>query len=303
MEPIFPLAPPTSPQLVPTKSALSRAPTWSINTIPAFCITLERRPDRWRRFQDQPGLAGLQVQRFLGVDGKTLDVKTDPRIATLTKRNILQKTRRAHEELDSIGGVGCALSHIAVWTWMVENNQDYALIFEDDAVVPPGFVEKANAIIRDSVVLRQPGGWDMWLLGGIWDDRSAIPQEPRASGVIRVGAFVLFHAYVMTKAMAQQLIADAYPIHAHIDLWTSIYAHVHDLRVVGSLNLALKQYTRAKTDIQTNTNGCEICNVPADFAEDSVLVSKTEQRLSRVSMAALGLLGVGWLVRRLLSSS
>lgn len=301
MEPIFPLAPPTSPQLLSTPSPpVQRAPTWSINTIPAFCITLERRPDRWRRFQDQPGLAGLPVQRFLGVDGKTLDVKTDPRIATLTKRNILQKTRRAHEELDSIGGVGCALSHLAVWTWMVENNQDYALIFEDDAVVPPGFVEKANQIIEESTVLRQPNGWDMWLLGGIWDDLSTIPQEPRQSGIIRVGSFVLFHAYVMTKAMAKQLIADAYPIHAHIDLWTSIDAYLNDFRVVGSQRLVLQQYQRAKTDIQTNGAGCAICNVPTDFAADSVVVSKSEQTLSRMSMVALGCLGVGWLVRRLI---
>jgi glycosyl transferase family 25 len=114
--------------------------SWSIDTIPAFCITLDRRLDRWKRFQDQPGIQGLNVKRFLGVDGKKLDYMNDSRITLLTKRNIDTNTRRSMEELDSVGGVGCALSHIAVWQWMVDNNQEVCLVFEDDAVVPPDFI-------------------------------------------------------------------------------------------------------------------------------------------------------------------
>ena len=92
--------------------------SWTIESIPAFCITLERRMDRWKRFQDQSGIDRLPVKRFIGVDGKTLDISTDNRVSTFTKRNIVTKSRRSHEELDSAGGVGCALSHIAVWQWL-----------------------------------------------------------------------------------------------------------------------------------------------------------------------------------------
>lgn len=286
--------------------ALRRAPSWTIDTIPAYCITLERRADRWRRFQDQPGLAGLNVGRFLGVDGKTIDWRTDPRIGTMTKRNLELGTRRSHEELDSVGGVGCALSHIALWTWMVETDQDYCLIFEDDAVVPDGFTEKANRLIRDSVVLRQPGGWDMWLLGGIWDDRSSIPQEPRSTGLIRIGSFMLFHAYVMTKSMAKRLLEDVYPIHAHIDLWTSVFAYMNDLRVVGSLRLQLQQNTRVRTDIQTAAatgNSCQLCDVPTQYKEEYELVPKTTWRAMQLVAMGAGFMTVAWMYRRLLSSS
>jgi hypothetical protein len=62
---------------------------WSVDSIPAFCITLERRQDRWRRFQDQSGIDRLNLKRFLGVDGKTIDVVKDDRVALCTKRNIL----------------------------------------------------------------------------------------------------------------------------------------------------------------------------------------------------------------------
>ena len=47
----------------------------------------------------------------------------DSRVTLLTKRNIATRTRRSQEELDSVGGIGCALSHIAIWQWMVDNNQ------------------------------------------------------------------------------------------------------------------------------------------------------------------------------------
>ena len=251
--------------------------SWSIDSIPAVCITLERRSDRWQRFQDQPGLPA--VKRFLGVDGKTIDIDTDDRITTLTKRNIKTKTRRSHEELDSVGGVGCALSHIAVWQWMVDHNQEMCIVFEDDAVVPDDFKEKANQIIKDSMVLKNPKQWDMWLLGGGWEDMSRIPNETK---VVRVGAFVLFHAYVLTLSAAKHLLKHAYPIHCHIDMWTSIHAYLTDMRIVGAKELVLQQNQKVKTDIQSE-DGCAICNVPAEFTNTHRLVTHHEWRIAQAS--------------------
>lgn len=262
--------------------------SWSIESIPAFCITLERRQDRWRRFQDQSGIDGLDLKRFLGVDGKTIDIRNDNRVALCTKRNILAKMRRSHEELDSVGGVGCALSHIAVWQWMVDNNQELCLVFEDDAVVPPDFIQKANACINDSMILRDPKKWDMWLLGGIWDKLTRIPGEQKA---VRVGEFVLFHAYVMTLHGAKRLLKDVYPIHSHIDLWTSIYGYVHDFRTIGCTDLILRQNQKVKTDIQSEKN-CDICNVPVDYGKTHTMVSKIEWRTAQVAeVVAVGLIG------------
>jgi glycosyl transferase family 25 len=258
------------------------AKSWSIDHIPTFCITLERRQDRWRRFQDQSGIEKLDVKRFIGVDGKTIDINNDERVTTLTKRNIITKSRRSHEELDSIGGVGCALSHIAVWQWMVDNNQELCLIFEDDAVIPPDFTEQANTLISKSSLLSHPSKWDMWLLGGKWDDLSSIPEETSKSGVVRIGAFVLFHAYVMTLHGAKRLLKDVYPIHCHIDIWVSIYSYLNDIRIVGTTDFVLQQTQRVKTDIQSE-KGCEICNVPTDYEKSHTMVSKVEWRVAQTA--------------------
>lgn len=261
--------------------------SWTIESIPAFCITLERRKDRWRRFQDQPGIQGLDLQRFLGVDGKTLDIKNDTRVTTLTKRNIATKSRRSHEELDTIGGVGCALSHIALWQWIVDNNQEMVLIFEDDAVIPPDFIEKANKCIQKYNILKDSKKWDLWLLGGKWEELTKIPGEEEA---VRVNAFVLFHAYIITQRSARQLLKDVYPIHCHIDVWVSIYGYMNDLRIVGCPDLILDQTQRVKTDIQPDKT-CHICNVPTDYDKNYKMVTKLEWNISRAAeIVSLGLI-------------
>jgi GR25 family glycosyltransferase involved in LPS biosynthesis len=251
--------------------------SWTVESIPAFCITLERRQDRWKRFQDQSGIDGLDLKRFIGVDGKTIDLKTDQRVTTLTKRNILTKSRRSHEELDSIGGVGCALSHIAVWQWLADSDHEMVLVFEDDAVVPPNFIARANQCIKESAILKDPKKWDIWLLGGIWDDLTKIPGE---EVTFRIGSYVLFHAYILTKRAARILLKDVYPIHSHIDIWVSIYSYLNDVRIVGCKKLMLRQNDKVKTDIQSD-KGCKICNVPTDYDKKYSLVPKTDWQIAR----------------------
>ena len=243
--------------------------------------------DRWKRFQDQSGIDRLNVKRFVGVDGKTLDISADKRVSTFTKRNIFTKSRRSHEELDSAGGVGCALSHIAVWQWLADSDQEMALILEDDAVIPPDFVDRANQCIQQSMILKDPKKWDMWLLGGTWDDLSKIPGE---TTTFRIGSYVLFHAYVITKRMAKKLLQDVYPIQGHIDVWVSVYSFLNDQRIVGCQNLMLKQNNAVKTDIQPD-KGCKICNVPTDYDKQYQLVSKPEWHMARAAEVLCVVLG------------
>jgi hypothetical protein len=132
----------------------------------------------------------------------------------------------------------------------------------------------------------------MWLLGGKWDNLSRIPIEPDSTGVVRVGAFVLFHAYVLTLHGAKRLLKDAYPIHAHIDVWTSIYAYMNNLRIVGCTDLMLQQNQKVKTDIQSE-NGCLICNVPTDYDKSYEMVKKMDWQIAQASkLVCVGLIAL-----------
>ena len=274
-------------------------PHWKIESIPAFCITLERRKDRWKRFQDQPGIRNMNIKRFIGVDGKTIDIKNDKRVGTLTKRTILHKMRRSHEELDSAGGVGCALSHIALWQWMVDNNQEMCMVMEDDAIVPTTFVQDGNQCIANSMILKDPKQWDIWAIGAVCEDLSRIPQEPLESGLVRADAFVLAHCYIITLRTAKRFLEDVYPIHCHIDFWMSIYCYLHNLRIVHSPKFTLVQ-AEVKTDIQ-NEKGCAICQVPIDYKNTHTMITNSELIIARsAEIVCIGIIGY-WLYRRFIN--
>jgi GR25 family glycosyltransferase involved in LPS biosynthesis len=77
------------------------------------------------------------------------------------------------------------------------------VIFEDDAIIPPDFTKRINTCINESALLKDSKKWDLWLLGGTWEDLTQIPGETK---VARVGPFVLFHAYVMTLHGAKKAV-------------------------------------------------------------------------------------------------
>lgn len=252
------------------------ASTIKIDELPAVCITLARRPDRWTRFKAQPELEHLpKLQRFDAIDGKTIDPINDFRINTFAKKNILEKKRRSHWELDSIGGVGCALSHIGCWKLALESDSPYFLVMEDDAVVPPSFVESMNAMFAANP---EYNNFDMMMLTRLFKPKSLEVPEPL---FVEADRFLLSHCYIISKRAAQLFYADAIPISGHVDLYMSAMTHVKGLRVLCSQQFALKQ-AGSPSDIQTKPV-CHICDVPTDYQEDFALVPYWNWRLAKTS--------------------
>lgn len=247
-----------------------RSGKWSLDTIPAYCITLERRPDRWKKFQSQLGYSELNIQKFNGIDGKTLDLQNDERVGLSTKRNILLKTRRSHEELDSIGGVGCALSHIALWKRMVENQDELMVVFEDDARLPKGYVAQVNNHIQNSEILKNHNQWDMFMLGSTQQKVTVTTDE----NIIDIQQFFGLYAYVITRKCAEKLLQKVFPIHCHIDLWICIYKEIYGLTIVCHKGFNLRT-NGSQTEIQTSEY-CHICNIPSDFKKNLILIKKRD---------------------------
>jgi len=258
----------------------------NIEEIPAYCISLDRRVDRWQRFMGQTVAAGLHVKRWSATDGKTIDVESDERISVFARRNIIEKTRRSHEEIDSIGAVGCALSHIGLWRALVMSKHEYFLIFEDDAVVPPDFVERMTALLATSARLRDTSSWDVWMLGGAWKAEQSDIDAARATGeaVVDLGRFYLIHGYVINRRAATTFLANCFPIQAHIDHYMSMCARFEGIRVIGSPQLKLRQAGQA-SDIQMKSR-CTICDIPADV--QNVYLWKKEN--VGVAAAVLGIM-------------
>jgi glycosyl transferase family 25 len=246
--------------------------TWKIDEIPAQCISLRRRTDRWSAFVSQPALKTLpRLERFDAVDGQTIDVATDNRVLISTKRNILNKQRRSHEELDSKGGVGCALSHIGLWQMMVQRQIPLLLVFEDDASLPNNFVEIANEFIEKSPTLQDTTKWDMWLFSNIQQYSKPIPSDPLVNDL---QAFVTLTGYVITLKCAEKLLEHAFPIHCHIDHYMVILKQVIPMTYISTPRFRIYQ-RGLKSDIADKPK-CLICNIPTDYDTTHAVISKND---------------------------
>jgi GR25 family glycosyltransferase involved in LPS biosynthesis len=119
----------------------------------AFVINLDRREDRKKTFLEcNPDLRG-NVRRLPAYDAKKLTLT--PYLARLFTTNDFFWKKAV---------MGCALSHLKLWTMLVNESQDIQslLILEDDARLKPGWRE-AWARAYPSL----PEDWDCVYLGGI----------------------------------------------------------------------------------------------------------------------------------------
>jgi GR25 family glycosyltransferase involved in LPS biosynthesis len=243
--------------------------------IKIFCINLKHRTDRYNRFLQQPEVQKLISQypfeRFEGINGSKLDIQKDDRISLRTKRNIKEHTRRDHEELDSAGGVGCYLSHTAVWQKIVDAPEPYALIFEDDAMIPLGFTEKLKAAMRDTTLLPQQP--DVWFLSSpsLWYYSNKGKPPPDSVKEQVVGPWIMkscasFTGYLISKEGARRLLETAFPIDMHVDLYSCLAGDMGRILTVYHRNVSIRPYslTADDSDIQMNRD-CVVCNVPARY--------------------------------------
>ncbi len=239
------------------------------NLFQVYCINLKERPDRWERFIQQPGVLRLQqtfpFERYEGVNGKLLDIKNDDRVSLRTKRNILYQKRRDHEDLDTPGGVGCYLSHYNCWKKFLETDKENVLILEDDAEIPPTFLEelmKAREDLNQEDIKRP----DIWML--------ARPFGPTLTKALELGSptysknwsydvMAPLTGYILTRQGAKVLCENAFPIDGHVDHYMRRCTQMGMVVLAGHKNIQLKQVRIKKgdSDIQQKPS-CEVCNLP-----------------------------------------
>ena len=102
----------------PPAAAAATAP-WpqTMEHIPLFVVSLARSPWRWADFvasgdalRDFPTL-----QRVDAVDGRGVDTRNDSRLSLSARVTIMRGSRRDHTDINTLGMVGCYLSHLALW--------------------------------------------------------------------------------------------------------------------------------------------------------------------------------------------
>jgi GR25 family glycosyltransferase involved in LPS biosynthesis len=104
--------------------------------IPAFCINLDNRSDRWSKVKEQFDAIGWSVSR----------------VSALTHKDC-PKYRLTP------GQAGCIESHKKIWNIVSKCNCEVVAVFEDDAVFPSDFDQ-----IFPKAYQELPSDWKVWHL-------------------------------------------------------------------------------------------------------------------------------------------
>lgn len=161
----------------------------------AYCINLDRRPDRLAHCHAECGRHGMAFERIAAVDGK------DPTIAAAAHTIPPMWTGLRM----SAGAYACLQSHRKAWQQLLDSGAPHAMIFEDDLL----FAEGIAAYLDDGWV---PEDADIVKLE-TFGTRTHIDRT--ASTTVaghRLHRLRSTHigagAYVLTAATAQRLLAE-----------------------------------------------------------------------------------------------
>ena len=147
----------------------------------AFCISLDRRPDRWQAFKDCNVPLGYDfVEKFPAIDGSKLEVP------------------RSHEAFR--GTAGCLHSHAAVAEYCLDAGIERALVVEDDCQ----FQIQAHELFEILPTISDlPYAWIH--LGG--PQTNAVPLKERIDIHHKeVNSNINTHAQVMTRPLMEALV-------------------------------------------------------------------------------------------------
>jgi GR25 family glycosyltransferase involved in LPS biosynthesis len=246
-----------------------------------YCINLKHRLDRWNTFSNQEAIRQIKAkypfEKFEAIAGSTIDIKNDSRISLRTKRNIKEGSRRDHEDLNTAGGVGCYLSHTELWKKVAEGKEPYAIIFEDDTKLPDDFLQVFEVCLKDQNLL--PEAPDVWTFSYGWDFYYKTRNKKRPQDVItnHRGPWVFnscpggLNGYFITKEGAKKLLADAFPIDMHVDLYICLCSELKKIVCVSHEDLILRLLVESeKSDIQLPSD-CLICDIPTNYRSRGII--------------------------------
>ena len=108
--------------------------------------------------------------------------------------------------------IGCFLSHLAIWRWVIASGLPRVMVFEDDACPLPHF----DAKLVGDVVGALPADAGLVFPGRILMAGMA-ELAPAGSHLARLYYFNGTFAYLITPAACRTLLAELLPLRSHID--------------------------------------------------------------------------------------
>lgn len=185
-----------------------------------YIINLERSKARREHIIGEAERCGLDYELVNAVDGSQL---TDEELHRLCDEEQVRK----HSDWLTPGMIGCALSHYNVYTKIVENDVDVALVLEDDACLPNNLPELLREISEEV----QPN--EVISLFYMSFDPCQLSKKGKVGlsnnyGLyypVDVNQVISTAGYVITKQAAKTMENIVLPVRVSPDSWGHFYEH------------------------------------------------------------------------------
>ena len=164
----------------------------------AYCINLDRRPDRWKRFQAAvpANWPFAEIERFTAVDGDKVPAPDWWRPGN--------------------GAWGCYRSHLQLIEQALNEGRESILILEDDALFDADFAPRVRNFLA-----RVPDDWGMLYFGGQHLKAEQVPPRPINEEVCIPHNVNRTHAFALRgetmQAVYRHLTCNQWQVGNHID--------------------------------------------------------------------------------------
>lgn len=165
-----------------------------------YIVNLEKDIDRWKHLKIKAKKENINLTRFNAILGKNVNKKSKEFINRFGLNTKLKD-----------GQIGCALSHINLWTKIKNSKDNIILILEDDAIIPDKFW-----INYQKYMAELPKNWDMVLFGGSRLKGHSYTKhliKPKKTIYGNWGTF----AYIIKKSTANKLLKTCSSLYDTID--------------------------------------------------------------------------------------
>ena len=205
-----------------------------------YVINLYHCKDRLELFKNTYNFHNIDYEVIPAIVGNKLDINRlhkEQIVGDYVMNTINKEIRDYHYEINTMGAIGCYLSHIELWKKIKEDkNCNYGIIFEDDVII--------NNNITDKVIYEYindlPNDWDILLLNNVRKGNEI------KNNLFKVSKFICTHSYIIKKNSIDKILKEMMPINQHIDFKLSCLA------TLGKINIYLynnkdKLYKQGKT--------------------------------------------------------
>jgi GR25 family glycosyltransferase involved in LPS biosynthesis len=173
-------------------------------------INLPQRDDRWEAVSQRAAAVGLtNLIKAPAVDGRRLTVETVSALLGIAAQHA-DAAPASHLSLTR-PAIGCFLSHLAVWRWVIEEDLPRVLVLEDDArptkdFTLPRFRELYERLSDENGLV---------FVGCMIMD--GLAEEFAGSPLARIYYFNGTFAYLITPNMCRTLLGKLVPLRGHLD--------------------------------------------------------------------------------------